>query len=129
MQPISVLAWVPDKDKDMNILLWILPVLFGIYFIAVGIMHFFVPLDLPQSMSWMYDLSPGLHYFIGTAEILGGMGLIMPGIVNVQTRLTPLAGAYHDWCSRVACSAERISKHRVKSIPRYGRCLCDVWTL
>lgn len=77
----------------MNILLWILQVLLGIYFIAVGMMYFFVPLDLPQSMSWMYDLSPGLHYFIGTAETLGGLGLIMPGIVNVRTRLTPLAGA------------------------------------
>ena len=43
-------------------------------------------------MSWMYDLSPTLHYVSGIAEILGGLGLILPGITKIQTRLTPLAG-------------------------------------
>jgi hypothetical protein len=43
-------------------------------------------------MSWMYELSPGLHFLSGTAEILGGLGLILPGLTKIQTRLTPLAG-------------------------------------
>ncbi len=76
----------------MNILLWILQVLFGIYFTVVGVIHFVVPAGLPVAMSWMYDLSPGLHIFSGTAEILGGLGLILPGISKIETRLTPLAG-------------------------------------
>ena len=41
----------------------------------------------------MYELSPALHWFSGTAEILGGLGLILPGLTKIQTRLTPLAGA------------------------------------
>lgn len=77
----------------MNILLWILQVLFGIYFTVVGVIHFVVPPGLPAAMSWMYDLSSGLHVFSGTAEILGGLGLILPGITKIQTRLTPMAGA------------------------------------
>jgi putative oxidoreductase len=48
---------------------------------------------LPEAMSWMYELSSGLHYFSGTAEILGGLGLILPGLFKIETRLTPLAGA------------------------------------
>ena len=75
----------------MNLALWILQVLFGIYFVAVGIMHFIVPEGLPAQMSWMYELSTGLHYLSGTAEILGGLGLILPGLTKIQTRLTPLA--------------------------------------
>lgn len=75
----------------MNIVLWILQILFGLYFIAVGIMHFIVPEGLPAPMSWMYDLSPLLHWISGTAEILGGLGLILPGIFRIQTRLVPLA--------------------------------------
>ena len=43
-------------------------------------------------MSWMYELSPALHWFSGIAEILGGLGLILPGLTKIQTRLTPLAG-------------------------------------
>ncbi len=42
-------------------------------------------------MAWMYDLPPTLHYISGAAEILGGLGLILPGVVRIQTRLVPLA--------------------------------------
>lgn len=75
----------------MNILLWVLQVLLGIYFFVTGIVHFIVPPGLPAPMAWMYELSPGLHYLSGMAEILAGLGLILPGITRIQTRLTPLA--------------------------------------
>lgn len=75
----------------MNVLLWILQVVLGIYFFVTGIVHFIVPPALPAPMAWMYGLSPGLHYFSGIAEILAGLGLILPGLTRIQTRLTPLA--------------------------------------
>ncbi len=75
----------------MNRFLWVLQVLLGIQFFAVGIMHFIVPPGLPAQMAWMYELPTGLHYFSGTAEILAGLGLILPGLTRIQTRLTPLA--------------------------------------
>lgn len=75
----------------MNRLLWVLQVLLGVYFFSTGIVHFIVPPGLPAPMAWMYELSPGLHYFSGTAEILAGLGLILPGLTRIQTRLTPLA--------------------------------------
>jgi uncharacterized membrane protein YphA (DoxX/SURF4 family) len=77
----------------MNVLLWILQVLFGVYFVFVGVTHFTLPPGLPAPMSWMYELSPALHAISGVAEILGGLGLILPGLTKIQTRLTPLAGA------------------------------------
>ncbi len=75
----------------MNIVLWILQILLGLYFLAIGVMHFIVPPGLPAAMSWMYDLPGWLHWLSGTAEILGGLGLILPGLTKIQTRLTPLA--------------------------------------
>jgi uncharacterized membrane protein len=75
----------------MNITLWILQILLGLYFITVGVTHFIIPPGLPAPMSWMYDLSPWLHWFSGTAEILGGFGLILPGIFRTRTPLVPLA--------------------------------------
>ena len=77
----------------MNILLWVFQVLLGVYFVFVGISHFTIPANLPPMMSWMYELSPTLHLVSGLAEILGGLGLILPGLTKIQTRLTPLAGA------------------------------------
>jgi uncharacterized membrane protein len=75
----------------MNILLWVLQIIFGLYFTAIGVMHFIIPPGLPAPMSWMYELSPALHWISGTAEILGGLGLILPGLTKIQPRLTPLA--------------------------------------
>ena len=75
----------------MNILLWILQIILGLYFAFVGIMHFIVPPGLPAQMAWMYDLPTWLHFVSGIAEILGGLGLILPGLFRIQTRLTPLA--------------------------------------
>ena len=76
----------------MNILLWVLQVLFGVYFFFIGVSHFIVPPGLPAMMGWMYELSPTLHAVSGAAEILGGLGLILPSVTKIQTRLTPLAG-------------------------------------
>jgi len=75
----------------MNILLWVLQIFLGLYFFAIGVMHFAVPPNLPAPMHWMYDLSPMLHYISGTAEILGGLGLILPAVTRIQTRLVPMA--------------------------------------
>jgi uncharacterized membrane protein len=77
----------------MNILLWVLQGVLGVYFLFVGINHFIIPPGLPDAMSWMYELSPALHAISGIAEILGGLGLILPGVTKIQTRLTPLAGS------------------------------------
>jgi len=75
----------------MNIFLWILQVVLGLYFLAIGIMHFVIPPGLPAQMAWMYELTPTLHYISGAAEILGGLGMILPAVTRIQTRLVPLA--------------------------------------
>jgi putative oxidoreductase len=77
----------------MNIVLWVLQVGLGVFFLFTGIQHFILPPGLPAPMAWMYDLPPALHYFSGTAEILIALGLILPGLTRIQTRLTPLAAA------------------------------------
>jgi uncharacterized membrane protein YphA (DoxX/SURF4 family) len=75
----------------VNIFLWVLQFLLGIYFFMTGIVHFIVPPGLPAPMAWMYELPSGLHYFSGIAEILAGVGLILPGLTRIQPRLTTFA--------------------------------------
>jgi putative oxidoreductase len=72
----------------VNRLLWILQFVFGIYFIAFGIMHFVVPEGLPDFVSWMYEMSPTQHAIAGVAEIAGGLGLILPGLTGIRPQLT-----------------------------------------
>ena len=54
-------------------------------------MHFIVPEGLPSQMSWMYDLSDTQHLISGIAEILGGLGLILPMVTGIQPNLIVLA--------------------------------------
>jgi uncharacterized membrane protein len=77
----------------MNVLLWVLQFFLAFYFLFTGVVHFVLPPGLPEQMHWMYELSPTLHYISGAAEILGGLGLILPGITRIKTWLTPLAAA------------------------------------
>lgn len=72
----------------MNRLLWVLQIGLGLYFIAVGVIHFVVPEGLPDFVSWMYDLTRGQHLTAGTLEILGGLGLILPGLTGIKPELT-----------------------------------------
>jgi uncharacterized membrane protein YphA (DoxX/SURF4 family) len=71
--------------------LWILQWVFGLYFIGVGVSHFIVPEGLPDLMSWMYELSDTQHMAAGVAEILGGLGLILPGLTGIRPELTVFA--------------------------------------
>lgn len=75
----------------MNKVLWVLQIFAGLFFLGVGVSHFIVPDGLPAFMEWMYDLSDTLHLVSGTAEILGGLGLILPAVTRIQPQLVPLA--------------------------------------
>lgn len=67
--------------------------LVGMYFVAVGILHLYVPEGLPAMMAWMYDLDDSIHVIAGTAEILGGLGLVLPRLLGVATQLTVAASS------------------------------------
>lgn len=74
-----------------NRLLWILQIFFGIYFIFVGVVHFVLPDGLPGLMEWMYDLGDTTHLIVGIAEVLGGLGLILPSVTRIRPELTVYA--------------------------------------
>jgi uncharacterized membrane protein len=82
-----------SEASTVHRLLWLGQIVFGLYFVAIGILHFVVPEDLPAQMAWMYDLSTTVHVIVGTAEILGGLGLLLPGLTGIRPELTPLAAA------------------------------------
>ena len=74
-----------------NTILWVLQWVWGIFFIAFGVMHLVLPEGLPGQLAWMYDLDDTVHAVSGVAEILGGLGLILPSLTRIAPVLTPLA--------------------------------------
>ena len=76
----------------MNIALWIIQVLLALLFLFAGVMKFVIPIE--EMTKQMPAAIPGLFLrFIGVCEILGGLGLVLPGLLRIKTWLTPLAAA------------------------------------
>ena len=74
----------------MNLVLWIVQVLLSAEFLFSGGMKFVTPIE---EMTKQMALPAWFLYFIGGAEVLGGLGLILPGLSGVATGLTPLGAA------------------------------------
>jgi uncharacterized membrane protein YphA (DoxX/SURF4 family) len=76
----------------MNIVLWIVQILLALAFGMAGIMKVSQPVDrLETRMGWVKDVGPGGVRLIGTLEILGAIGLILPAVTGILPWLTPLA--------------------------------------
>ena len=76
----------------MNSALWIVQGLSALFLFAGGT-KLVLSLETLNSMSNQTPL-PGLFLrFIGVAEVLGAIGLILPGLLRIRPALTPLAAA------------------------------------
>ena len=75
----------------MNIALWVFQIILGLAFIMFGAMKAFQYEKAKASLPWVKDSSKGLVTFIGVAELLGGLGLILPYVTGITPILTPIA--------------------------------------
>ena len=76
----------------MNVILWIVQVLVAAAFVVAGTMKLFQYERARERMGWVNDVPRQLVAFIGAAEILGGLGLVLPALTGILPWLTPLAG-------------------------------------
>jgi hypothetical protein len=74
----------------MKFALWIVQGLLALLFLGLGLMKLTVPLD---DMAAQMDVPGALIRFIGFVEVLGAIGLIVPGLLKIRTGLVPLAAA------------------------------------
>jgi len=76
----------------MNTALWIVQGLLAAAFLMAGIMKIAKSKpELAEKMGWVDDFSEGVIKTIGGLEILGAVGLILPGLTGIAPVLVPLA--------------------------------------
>lgn len=76
------------KRRIINRVLWVVQVLLAALFLFAGGLKLVLPLD---ALKGPVEL-PGLFVrFIGVAEVLGALGLVLPGLLRIRTGLTSLA--------------------------------------
>jgi uncharacterized membrane protein YphA (DoxX/SURF4 family) len=73
-----------------NVLLWTVQILLAALFLFAGGMKLVLPIE---AMAGPVALPGALLRFIGVVEVLGGLGLVLPGLFRIRTGLTPLAAA------------------------------------
>jgi uncharacterized membrane protein YphA (DoxX/SURF4 family) len=97
---LSFVVAVKTKEIDMqnstgsrgrNWALWTIQILLALLFLFSGSMKFVMPVAKMNEGAVKF---PGLFYhFIGICEVLGALGLILPGLTGIRRGLTPIAAA------------------------------------
>jgi hypothetical protein len=77
-------------DMRLNIVLWIVQGLLALLFLFAGGMKLALPIE---ALAGPVALPGWFLRFIGLAEVLGAMGLILPGLTRIAPSLTPIAAS------------------------------------
>jgi|SRR4051812_6845709 hypothetical protein len=81
----------PQKQsKTANRLLWTAQILLCLLFLFAGSMKFIMP---AEKMQGPIAFPIGFIHFIGIMEMLGALGLVLPGLLRVHTELTSIAAS------------------------------------
>jgi hypothetical protein len=81
------------KENTMNILLWIIQILLALLFLFAGGAKLVLSMETMQRMGSPNQVHlPELFIrFIGVCEVLGALGLVLPGIFRIRKGLTAVA--------------------------------------
>jgi hypothetical protein len=74
----------------MTYALWVVQGLLAALFLFAGVMKLVLPIE---ALKGPVEFPGWFMRFIGVAETLGGLGLILPGLLRIAPGLTPLAAA------------------------------------
>lgn len=76
------------KLSKLGVTLWVAQALLALIFVMAGSMKLLMPADMLESQTPLPIL---LVRFIGVCECAGALGMLLPGLLRIRTRLTPLA--------------------------------------
>ena len=79
----------------MNIALWIIQIMLALLFLFAGGTKLYFSPEVLAAMGPPNQVhQPGLFLkFIGVCEVLGGLGLVLPGLFKIRPQLTSFAAA------------------------------------
>ena len=103
----------------MNIALWIAQGLLAAMYLMVGSMKAFQPAKVRENprMTWAHGRPDNYIRFVGTTEVLGALGLILPLVTGILPWLTVLAGIGLTLVQLLAIFTEHLPKKEYEVIP------------
>lgn len=76
------------NPRVRNRVLWTLQTLLSLVFLFAGTAKLRMPADV---LTQQTGLPGGFMHFIAICEVLGALGLVLPGLFRIHTELTPIA--------------------------------------
>jgi len=101
----------------MNSALWIAQGLLAAMYLMAGMMKTFQTAKAKEQLPWAKNRSDGFVRFVGTSELLGAFGLILPMLIGILPWLTPIAAAGLSLIQLLAIFSEHLPKKEYKVIP------------
>jgi hypothetical protein len=81
-------------SKALHIALWVVQVLVAVTLLWAAVVKLFQPVEKVAAMwPWAGEVPVAVLRFTGVVDLLGGVGLILPSLLCVWPRLTPIAAA------------------------------------
>lgn len=87
----QALAAGTHARRAPEVLLWGVQLVLALLFMFAGVMKLITPFEVLQAQS--ANVAVPLLRFIGVCEVLGALGLVLPGLFRIRQVLTPLAAA------------------------------------
>jgi uncharacterized membrane protein YphA (DoxX/SURF4 family) len=101
----------------MNIALWVAQILLAAMFGMAGVMKTFQTAKAKEQLPWAKDRSDGFVRFVGTSELLGALGLVLPLLTGILPWLAVLAAAGLLLIQLLAIFTEHLPKKEYNVIP------------
>ena len=81
-----------SASKGLGIGLWLVQSLLFIVFVGTAVWKVATPLPkLAAMIPWAGQVSPGFLYFTATADLAGGLGVLLPTLTRIKPGLTVAA--------------------------------------
>jgi uncharacterized membrane protein YphA (DoxX/SURF4 family) len=101
----------------MNIALWIVQILLAAMYGMSGVMKTLQTAKAKEMFPWAKNHSDGFVLFIGTSELLGALGMILPLVTGILPWLTVLAAIGLTLIQILAIFTEHLPKKELNVIP------------
>jgi putative oxidoreductase len=101
----------------MNIALWIVQGLLAAFYLFAGATKTFNTGKAKEMMPWAKDRSDAFVRFVGTSELLGALGLILPLVTGIFAWLTVLAAIGLALIQILAIVTEHLPKKEYSIMP------------
>jgi len=113
-QPYNIKEIQESQDESA---LWIAQGLLAAMYLMAGVIKTFQTAKAKEQLPWAKNRSDGFVRFVGTSELLGALGLILPLVTGILPWLTPVAAIGLIILQLLAIFTEHLPKKEYNVIP------------